>query len=127
MPSFFPELLNFPILATLILRLTAGIYFAMLAVRLSTTLRTIPNPALSVRVLGTVFVVCEYVVAGLLFVGFYTQVAALGGMALAVVSLTLGIGRGSHASERHVQVLLLVICASLLFLGAGPFAFDIPL
>jgi len=126
MMSLFPELLDFPVFAALILRLVAGGFFMVLAVRFFRILARPDYPARA-RILGGGFAVLELVTGGMLFVGLLTQGAALAGMFLTSVSIALGFGRGSHPSEAHVQLLLHVMCLALLFLGAGPFAFDIPL
>ena len=127
MLSLFPELLDYWFFAALFLRHAAAVYFAFLALRFVGTLRTLPSPSVGVRVIGYGFVAVEVAVSVLLFVGLFVQGAALGGIVLALASLMFGIGRGSHPNEAHVQLFLMVICIALLFLGAGPFAFDVPL
>jgi hypothetical protein len=73
-------------------------------------------------------ILAELVLAVLLFVGAWTQIAAL----LAV----LGFGKMTLFKKKLPQyaplaklsyVLLMVMCISLLFSGAGAFAFDLPL
>ena len=124
--SLFPELLDFPVFAALILRLVAGGFFIVLAVRFFRMLAR-PDYPVRARVLGGGFAAVELVTGGLLVIGLLTQGAALAGMFLTSMSVALGFGRGSHPSDAYVQLLLHAMCLALLFLGAGPFAFDIPL
>jgi len=127
MPSLFPELFDYAIFGGLVIRWTAALYFALLGERLFRATRENATQSLRARVLGTALALGYSAVGVLLAFGLYTQGAALGGIALAGASLLFGIGRGTHPSERHVQILLMVMCLALLFLGAGPFAYDIPL
>lgn len=126
MLSLFPDLLNYPIFAAVILRLIAAGFFLALAVRFIRTLRN-PNFPLSARVLGYGFAILELIAGCLLLVGLFTQAAALLGAVLTFISAVLGFGRGNTVGERYLQVLLHAVCLSLLFLGAGVFAFDLPL
>jgi uncharacterized membrane protein YphA (DoxX/SURF4 family) len=61
----------------------------------------------------------------LLFFGLYTQIAALGVMALT----TLGTIRTGTVREysRTTLVLMGAVAVSLFITGAGPFAFDLPI
>jgi len=77
-----------------------------------------------VVVFGTV----EIVVALLLIVGLFTQIAALLGIVIALKMLWFGetYPRFIH-HEKATYLLLLVILLSLLVTGAGAFAIDLPL
>jgi uncharacterized membrane protein YphA (DoxX/SURF4 family) len=128
MPALFPELFDFSIMAAVILRDAVGFYFVLLGERLLRKLRaSTEGVSPRQRFAGYVYGVGEMIVGSLLVIGLFTQGAALGGIVLSGASLLFGIGRGGHASERHVQVLLIVMCVAVLFLGAGPFAYDLPL
>jgi uncharacterized membrane protein YphA (DoxX/SURF4 family) len=127
MPALFPDLLDYAVLSTFVLRVSVGAYFFLLGERLLRKLRTADAQSVINRALGVAYGLAEVLVGSLLVVGLFTQGAALGGIALSGVSLLFGLGRDGHPSERHVQVLLLVVCVALLFLGAGPFAYDLPI
>jgi hypothetical protein len=66
--------------------------------------------------------------AGLLFVGLWTQAAAIVGILL---SLKHGLAPRKYSAiiplSRAAFLLLFVICLSLLVTGAGALAFDLPL
>jgi uncharacterized membrane protein YphA (DoxX/SURF4 family) len=125
MPALFPELLDYAVLSAFVLRISVGAYFFLLGERLLRKLRATDAQSVMNRALGVAYGLGEVLVGSLLVVGLFTQGAALGGITLSGVSLLFGFGRDGHPSERHVQVLLLVVCIALLFLGAGPFAYDL--
>ena len=117
MLSIFPELFNYPLLAPFILRLALAI------VLLQTGLRNIKEPGKCPRtrgwakILGAVFLV----------VGFLTQAAAI---LVVVVSLAETIRESvkkTGATGRAARFLVFAIALSLLFLGPGMFAVDLPL
>jgi putative oxidoreductase len=90
------------------------------------SLRTIriPKPEIAVKVLGII----EIVGGVMLLVGFYTQVAAL---VLAVLTLCEAYIEYKDPAilKRNLvfYVMLFAITLSLLFSGAGAYAFDLPL
>ena len=127
MPSLFPELFDYAIFGGLVIRWTAALYFAFLGERLFRAVKENEAQSRRTRTLGMGLALGYSAVGVLLAFGLYTQGAELGGIELAGASLIFGIGRGTHPSERHVQILLMVMCLALLFLGAGPFAYDLPL
>jgi len=113
MLSLFPTLLAFTLLVPFILRLTIGLYFLFSLKRLFVkegrgTFVTYVLQTLSF--LGSIS----------LILGAYTQ---LGALLLALLSLILFYENKKDA--RHF--FLFVMSFSLLFLGAGFFAFDLPI
>ena len=129
----FPDLLTYALLAPLILRVTAAAFFAYLATHHFRNKKTaapelsILNQHTAVFALG-VYALIEALVAIGLFLGFYTQIAALVGLVVCLKVLFLR--RGLHhlaPLTRSTYILLGIICLSLLFTGAGAFAFDLPL
>jgi len=125
MLSIFPELLNYPLVAVTVLRVTTGLFFFMFGARLLATIHRIEHAR--IRMVGDVFAVLQCAVGLLLIAGLFTQPAALAGAVLALVSFEVGIGRGTGTSAKHVQLLLFVLCGGLVFLGPGLFAVDLPL
>jgi Na+-driven multidrug efflux pump len=123
----FPELTDYSILAVSFLRIVAGAFFLLFGYRLLRTVLEAKEEAHIVRITVGVFATIQLGVGLLLCIGLYTQAAALVGMALTLSSQHLGIGRGKHQSDAHVQFLLFAICFALLFFGAGMFAFDLPI
>lgn len=123
MVHFFYNMLNpFPIqflapLAYLILR----IVLAIICIRLGTRMMKNPEASGARKTLGFLF----SGTGALLFIGLYTQIAALIVMALT----SLGILRNKTVPEypRTTLVLMGAVALSLFITGAGPFAFDLPI
>lgn len=117
MLSLFPELLFLSPFAAFLIRIAAAIVFGNIAYHHVTR-----DERAWVKLLGGV----EAVVAAMFFVGFLTQLAALVGLVLLGTVLYLG-WLSRPATRETAWWLMLVMCISLLVLGAGPFAFDLPL
>ena len=135
MLSLFPELLSFGLLAPLLLRLVVGMFLVgegwklLSRTRLSESAQHFYHEYDEFATLAFWLIgLCELVVGAFFVLGLFTQGAALVGLGLAFV-----LGRlSSHHSilaphEKIVYRFLFVISASLLFLGAGAFGFDLPL
>jgi hypothetical protein len=77
---------------------------------------------------GTGFLIAFGIIDGLiaiaLFLGLYTQIAALAGFVCTIAWL---LKPSWNPYPRSTTMLAAVMCASLLVLGPGPFAFDLPL
>ena len=122
----FPDLLAFSFFTALIFRLLLSTFlFRMAWLHLSP-----PTPKSDgergPRAGALAFV--EAAAAAAILLGFYVQFAALAAMGLSVILLVLR--RRAPARAPHdawTYVFTLGIALSLLFLGAGPFAFDLPL
>jgi hypothetical protein len=72
--------------------------------------------------------VAEIIIAGMLIAGYYTQFAAIAGMAAAVKYLYFGRQWPTFAPlSRGTVVLLFIILFTLLISGAGALAYDLPL
>jgi uncharacterized membrane protein YphA (DoxX/SURF4 family) len=84
----------------------------------------IPKPEVAVRVIGIV----EVLAGAMLLAGFYTQIAAL---ILAILTLAEAYIEYKDPAilKRNLvfYILLFAITLSLLFSGAGAYAFDLPL
>ena len=117
MLSFFPELLFLSPLAALLIRVAAAIVFGRSAYK---------HLTMDQRVWVKLFGVVEAIIAVLLFVGFLTQPAALLGLIAIGVIFYLEMATKPILTQT-TWWLMLVMCLSLLVLGAGPFAFDLPL
>jgi len=130
----FPELLSFSLLGPFVLRVVLGLIFIDLGIlkfRGEKTRWLASFEALNIHPADLMLVIYALLqIAGGVFLiaGFWTQVAAL---VLAVFSgIELGIEwRAREVLKRDLvfYLLLFAISASLLFTGAGAFAFDIPL
>src|SRR3989344_8392904 len=114
MLSMFGDLLTFSLLAPFIIRLFLGLYFVLWGWSL---LRKPAEGSLfkkyflsAISLVGGIFVA----------VGFLTQIATL---FLMILSLYLA----KRDSNRVTFILLFAMALSLLFSGAGFFAFDLPL
>lgn len=130
----FPDLLAFGLLAPFFLRIALGVVlldFGRHALVISRERHIALFEALQwkpgkryAKALGTV----ELILAVLLVAGLYTQIAALGALVISLAAYYLKGKHGAHIEHRrHLFFLTAVISLSLLFSGAGAFAFDVPL
>ena len=118
MVSVFPQLFTWGLIAPLLIRLAvAGVFGYAGVLYLGTR-----SPR------AVLFGLFEIAFSLLLLVGLWTQVAAV---AAALAALWCGSRALRHKSvppfTLHVYILLLVMSVSLLFIGPGFFAFDLPL
>ncbi len=115
MLSLFPNLFTFPLFAYFILRLVVAYQFALIAkARFKKPYKYIA------------FV--EMIVIIFVTLGLYTQGALIGVMALLIVESALERKVGTfNRTEANLRTTLGLIALSLMFLGAGAFAFDLPL
>lgn len=114
MLSLFPEILFLAPFSALLLRLTLAIILAYAA------WQHVAVRDITVRSFSFV----EVVLAAVLFIGAWTQAAAL--LAFVFLALHLMIPRLRVYASGTIA-LALVMCASLLVTGAGALAFDLPL
>lgn len=130
----FPDLLTYSLIAPFILRVVAGFVFVNLGALafknekerwiISLATLQIPNPRITLKILSAI----EILGGAMLILGFYTQIAAL---VLAI--LTFAESYVEHKDSTILKrnfvfyLMLLTILLSLLFSGAGAFAFDLPL
>lgn len=114
MLSKFPQLLFLGPLSATIIRVSVGVAFLYAA------WSRMKHADMFVRGVG----ILETIVAAALILGIYTQIAALIGAALSLMWLAIPKLRPLPLST---SLLVLAMCVSLLFTGAGAFAFDLPL
>jgi putative oxidoreductase len=134
MLSLFPDLLVYSMLSPLIIRVVAATIFIDLGAlafkkekeRWIISLRAInlPKPELLVKILGLI----EIVGGIMLFIGLYTQLAAL---VLGLLTLAEGYIEYKDPAllKRNIvfYIMLFALTISLLFSGPGAFSFDLPL
>jgi len=117
----FPDLLIFSLFAPFIIRFFLGLYFLLsgsaLLKKLYRKREEDESCPVSVHLIGWISLIGGIVV----FVGFFTQIGAL---ILATLSLSLAFSR---PHSRSLYLLLFAMSLSLLFSGAGFWAFDLPL
>ncbi len=117
--AVFGELLNFQILAPFLLRITIGLFIVYLG---SKRYKKDYN-----------YSAILYLASGaLLILGFYTQIAALVGIAVLKLDFYLDFWRNRNTApipqnQKILYVVLIVILISLLLTGPGFLAFDLPL
>lgn len=128
----FPNLFTYMFFAPTLLRLAAAAYLAALANQhrrgahelrdavARAAGRSLASP------LASLMLVVEAVVAVMLFVGFYTQYAAIAGAVIGFAS-AVATPHICRPYGRAANWLFFALCLSLLITGAGAFAFDIPL
>ena len=133
MLSTFPSLLLYSFFVPTLLRMVVGVFLLMIAAHnvgkrhiiAGTTLPVLGKPG---EWLVWVSVVLTGLVGYLLIAGAYTQLAALGAAVVAIKYLFLPKNlRPLVPFSRSTYVLLFFIALSLLVLGAGADAFDLPL
>ena len=130
----FPGLLDFGFFAPTMLRIAAAcvfLYVAYMQVQHREAMAKIPFPLIGTSLgMGVVWFAAgvEFLLAAMLAVGYYTQIAALVGMVAAIKCFIYGHKWPTFSViSRGTSVLLFIILASLLLSGAGGFAYDLPL
>lgn len=127
--SVFPAMLVYYLFGAFILRIAAAVtlfYFAKQ--HIVTVRKTGTEITQTYRYIFWILAAFEVVVGALLFIGLYTQVAALAGMAIAVaLKMFYFLKAPVVLHTKATYFLLFMICFALIFLGAGAFAFDLPL
>ena len=120
--SVWPELFTFELLAIALLRVVVGYFFLLLGAKLLHAVYVAQGSTVLLRSITVLYGLAQITVGIMLVAGYLTQPAALAGIILTMIPL-------QHYStcERHVQLLLFSISLSLLFLGPGAFAVDLPL
>lgn len=114
MLSLFPELLFLSPFAAFLIRIALAVLFGYSAW----------NRIRSGAPLFKTFGVIDGILAIALFLGFSTQLAAVVGLVCTAAWL---VKPDWNPYPKSTAALALVMCVSLLVLGAGPFAFDLPL
>lgn len=133
MLSIFPDLLSFGLLAPVLLRVTLGIILIIIGRKIAFKYRgqffkfyqenkyPVPNT------LPLIFGFLTILTGTFMIIGFLTQVAAI----IAIyISLSLHLtDKDLHVFEyqKSFYALMVVVSISLLLLGAGIFAIDLPL
>lgn len=131
----FPHLLDYSFLATTILRVTLGLMFVWFAYSQFFQKRH-PHVAFFEK-LGfhperkyiTLLTSIGGIAGTLLVVGAYTQIAALTIGTLMTLTIIMKLRKPSAFAHNPIElyILLAVVSFVLAFLGAGAFAFDLPL
>src|ERR1700744_1954770 len=133
MLSLFPSLLSYQFLAITLIRVASGLVllymsyrYAMLRGDISRTkLPLVGHLPEAVTLFGALVIFAAGV---LLVIGLFTQAATIVGMLIALKHVIFA-KRYPHIMpiSAGMGALLFVMCLSLLFFGAGAFAFDLPL
>jgi len=114
MLSLFPELLFLSPFAALALRIALAGMFAYAA------WHRLHRSDMTLKAFG----VADGLIAILLLVGAWTQLAAI---AAAVCATTWLVRREWNPYPKSTTILILIIAVCMLVTGPGPFAFDLPL
>lgn len=128
----FPELLVFGFFAPTLIRIFVALVFFASAYVLYTRRDELSRMPFIIIGQGAwivwVALLINVAIGAMLFVGYYTQLAALAGALLALKGLVWGKRYGRFFVLCRVDYLfVLVMCLSLLLTGAGALAFDLPL
>lgn len=133
MLSIFPGLFTYAIVAPFILRVALGGFFIWQGVRRRKEEMASWDNLWSGKKIGSlplspILAKIQIVIGVFLLFGLYTQIATL----LAIIFIWLEFKKKAEVfkptfQEMWAAVFMTVIAVSLLFLGAGIFAFDLPL
>jgi uncharacterized membrane protein YphA (DoxX/SURF4 family) len=122
MPSLFPYLFTFEQLAPLLLRLILGITLAYFGYRKMRERGTSSGSN------SVIYGATEIVIGIFLIIGLFTQLAALLNVAILIIKIGFKIRDRAFLTDGiNYYLLLLVIAISVVLLGPGWFAFDLPL
>ncbi|PIR84157.1 hypothetical protein COU18_00160 [Candidatus Kaiserbacteria bacterium CG10_big_fil_rev_8_21_14_0_10_51_14] len=114
MLSLFPEIMFLAPAGVFLIRIALGCVFVYAA------WRHVAQKDIAVRISGIV----ESLVAAALIAGAWTQAAALAALLITVVHFAV---RRLRTASLGTALLSLVMSLSLIVMGAGIFAFDLPL
>ncbi len=126
----FPELLNWSFFAPFVLRVILGFYFIAISHKTHKRGRhsRARHPHKDEKAAYGILSGIKFVVGVLLAIGLYTQISAAVAVAFGIVALWLKAKRSREAPESAWFYLLATgVALCLIVLGAGPFAFDLPL
>lgn len=130
----FPELLNYQFFIPTLLRLTLGIFIILFGFKkikgdqehLTTFFESLSLKPGSLYIKTLAF--AEMILGGLLILGLLTQIAAIIVAIILLVSLIIAYRNTEVQIEKSsIYVLLLVLAVSIMILGAGYMAVDLPL
>lgn len=135
MPSLFPELFDYSFLAIGILRVVLGLIFLWFAYikifsarseYLAFFEKTKMRPA---KVFLNIIIGVELLIGASLVAGYYSQAAELAGGTLMALATLIKWHRPNLLPRNTAAfyLLLSIVSFTLLFVGPGAFAFDLPL
>jgi uncharacterized membrane protein YphA (DoxX/SURF4 family) len=120
--SLFPSLLSYQELAPFIIRIVLGATLAHFGYR------KINGRGQSSGSNSMVYGWVEIITGALLIIGLWTQLAALVNAVILIIKIGFKIRDGKFLTDGvNYYILLLAMALSLIFTGAGAFAFDLPL
>ena len=120
--SLFPSLLSWQLVSPLLIRVVLGLTLAYMGYE------KIKGRGTSSGSNSAIYGIAEIVIAALLIVGLFTQLAALLSALSLVIKLVLKAKEGRFLSDGvNYYILLLVMSLSLMVTGPGFWAFDLPL
>jgi uncharacterized membrane protein YfcA len=125
MLSLFPELLDWSFYVPFFFRLFLGCYLLAAGYQLAKKHKaTRDEEKLTWNILGTLIMT----IGLFIFLGVYTQIFGVISFAISLLALYFKKHK-SHDTPESIAfyALFALLSLSLLFLGAGPFAFDLPL
>jgi uncharacterized membrane protein YphA (DoxX/SURF4 family) len=133
MLSLFPSLFTYGLFAPLIIRLAIGIYFTFIGFRhyreeAASWATLWNNRKIGQIALSSLLAKLQIVIGIMLTIGLYTQAVAIAAIVFVWVEWAVK-SRASRPStaELWTNIFISAMCVSLLFLGAGFLAFDLPL
>jgi uncharacterized membrane protein YphA (DoxX/SURF4 family) len=127
MLSIFPTLFTYSLVVPLVFRIVIGLVFLTLGYK--SIKSGLVSPSLSTNPIVSKIVIAVEIAGGiLLIIGLWTQIVAMILSALSLLGVLKKNPEGAAVViPKEVLALLLLITASLIFLGPGFYAFDLPL
>ncbi len=125
MLSLFPQLLDWGWYVPFMLRIVLGFYFFFIGYSFTTSSRANSGQdSLAWLILGVLIIALSLG----FFLGIYVQIAGAIGFVLSLIAIYFKHKKAAFTPESVSYYFLVgVVSLSLLFLGAGPHAFDLPL
>jgi hypothetical protein len=126
MLNTFPQLLTYGFFAPTLLRLTVAIILFYIAYHQWS--KRIEISKVRAFVFPTLSIIFNLTIGIALFLGYHTQITAL----LAIIGFCIGLWLNRRYPHiviipSSTVIVLILICASLMFTGAGALAMDVPL
>jgi uncharacterized membrane protein YphA (DoxX/SURF4 family) len=125
MLTVFPALLDFSEIAVSLLRVTTGLFFFIFGMRLTLVAWQVHDRGFRIRAIGLAYGIAKLTVGVLLTFGMYTQIGAILGAILSLLTFSQSVSTSTNKSGQQVQILLFILCISLLFLGPGLLSIDL--
>lgn len=118
MLSVFPEFFNYSFFAPFILRVILGLVFLWFGYSIFRT-----NTELNLKIMGSAMIIISL----FLIAGLFTQIAAMAAIIMILIQAINSKVKNGMIRGKILKILMVAVALSLILLGPGIFAFDLPL